>query len=91
MGLFWHSYSIGIVPDLWKSALIHPIPKKGDGSDPSNYRPIAIPSLLSKVMESIVNSQLLVYLEDHRLINDRQYGFRHGRYTGDLLVYLNHR
>ena len=37
---------------------IRPIPKKGDGSDPSNYRPIAITSLLSKVMESIINSQL---------------------------------
>ena len=43
-------------------------------------------------MESIINSQLLIYLEDHRLIiiNDRQYGFRHGRSTGDLVVYLTH-
>ena len=42
-------------------------------------------------MESIINSQLLAYLEDHRLINDRQYGFRHGCSTCDLLVYLTHR
>ena len=57
------SYLVGVVPDSWKSALIHPIEKKGDGSDPSNYRPIAITSLLSKLMESIINSQLLVSLE----------------------------
>ena len=68
--LFRHSYSVGVVPDSWKSGLIHLIPKKGDGSDPSNYRPIAITSLLSKVMESIINSQLLVYLENHRLMTD---------------------
>ena len=42
-------------------------------------------------MESIIKSQLLVYLEDHRLINNRQYGFRHGCSTGDLLGYLTHR
>ena len=42
-------------------------------------------------MESINNSQLLVYLEDHRLINNGQYGFHHGCSTGDLLVYLIHR
>ena len=42
-------------------------------------------------MKSIINSQLLVYLKDHRLINDRQYDFRHGRSTGDILVYLTYR
>ena len=41
-------------------------------------------------MESILNSQLLVYLQDHRLINNRQYGFRYGRSTSNLLTYLAH-
>nr|CAH7712389.1 unnamed protein product [Callosobruchus chinensis] len=30
------------------------------------------------------------YLELHHLINDRQYGFRHQRSTGDLLAYVTH-
>ena len=30
-------------------------------------------------------------MEDYRFINDRQYGFCHGRLIGDLLVYLTHR
>ncbi|CAF4943736.1 unnamed protein product [Pieris macdunnoughi] len=42
-------------------------------------------------MESIVNCQLLRYLEGHQLISDYQYGFRRGRSAGDLLVYLTHR
>ncbi|XP_052750997.1 uncharacterized protein LOC128200723 [Galleria mellonella] len=89
--LFTISYSTGQFPSTWKTTLVHPVPKKGDKSDPSNYRPIAIASLLSKVMERIVNAQLLKYLEDHDLLSDRQYGFRHSRSTGDLLVYLTHR
>ncbi|CAK1584849.1 unnamed protein product [Parnassius mnemosyne] len=89
--LFRYSYSQGVVPNSWKTALVHPIPKKGDRSDPSNYRPIAITSLFSKIMESIINCQLMRYLEDHQLISDRQYGFRRGRSAGDLLVYLTHR
>ena len=46
---------------------------------------------LSKVLESIINSQLFVFLEDHRLINVSQYGFRRGRSTSDPLVCLTHR
>ncbi|CAF4908224.1 unnamed protein product [Pieris macdunnoughi] len=89
--LFRYLYTLGTVPKCWKIASIHPIPKKGDRSDPSNYRPIAITSLFSKIMETIINSQLLRYLEGHQLISDSQYGFRRGRSAGDLLVYLTHR
>ncbi|XP_047543257.1 uncharacterized protein K02A2.6-like [Vanessa atalanta] len=89
--LFRQSYAFGVVLKSWKTALVHPIPKKGNRSDPSNYRPIAITSLFSKVMESIINCQLLRYLEEYQLISDRQYGFRRGRSAGDLLVYLTHR
>ena len=33
--LSWHLYSVGVDSGLWKSALIHPIPKTGDGFDSS--------------------------------------------------------
>lgn len=62
------------------------IPKKGIRSDPCNYRPIAITSILCKVMERVLNSKLRTYLEDNDLHSDRQYGFRRGRSTGDLLM-----
>ena len=76
---------MGIYPSKWKLAHVQPVLKKGDGSNPTNYRPISICSVLSKVIETIMNYQLLNYLETHKLINDRQYGFRHQRSTGDLL------
>lgn len=79
-----------MVPKVWKLANVQPVPKKGDRADPVNYRPIAITSILCKVMERVLNSKLLTYLEDNDLLSDRQYGFRRGRSTGDLLVYVTH-
>nr|CAH7729536.1 unnamed protein product [Callosobruchus chinensis] len=84
------SYSSGVLPKDWKSACIQPVPKKGSKADPSNYRRIALFSVISKVMEKCVNQELMKYLELHQLINDRQYGFRHQRSTGDLLAYVTH-
>lgn len=86
--LFQLSYDSGIFPDGWKSARVQPIPKKGSKTQPSNYRPVALLSVISKVMERIINSEILKYLEHHRLIHDRQYGFRRGRSTADLLSYV---
>lgn len=65
-------------------------PWKGDGIDSSNYRTIAITYLLSKVMERVVNTQLLDYLEDYQLISDRQDGFRRACRAGDFSVYFTY-
>ena len=43
---------------------------------------------LSKVFESILNKKILKHLSLHNLPSDRQYGFRQGRSTGDLLAFL---
>ena len=88
--LFRLSYEKGIFPDGWKAARVQPIPKKGSKTLPNNYRPISLLSTLSKVMEKLLNSQILNYLEKHKLINDRQYGFRHKRSTADLLTFVTH-
>ena len=76
-------------PSCWKFARIHPIHKKGDRSVPTNYRPISLVSCISKVFESVLNVQILKHLESNNLLSDRQYGFRKGRSTADLLAYLS--
>ena len=43
-------------PSSWKYALVQPVPKKGDRSNPSNYRPIALTSAAAKVFETLLNS-----------------------------------
>jgi len=88
--LYRLSLETGIVPKSWKLAHVQPVPKKGSRADPNNYRPIAITSILCKVMERALNNKLLAHLESNDLLSDHQYGFRRGRSTGDLLVYATH-
>ena len=47
--LFQLCLSTSTFPSCWKFAYIQPVPKKGDRSNPSHYRPIALISCLSKV------------------------------------------
>ncbi|KAL7634069.1 UNVERIFIED_CONTAM: hypothetical protein RMT77_015397 [Armadillidium vulgare] len=87
--LFRLCLSTSNFPSCWKRALIQPVPKKGDPSQPSNYRPISLTSVLSKVFESILNRKIWKHLNTSNLISDRQYGFHKKRSTGDLLSLLS--
>nr|CAH7756697.1 unnamed protein product [Callosobruchus chinensis] len=49
--LFRMPYSSGVFLKDWKSACIQPVPEKGSKADPSNYRTIALLSVIGKVME----------------------------------------
>ncbi len=86
--LFQLRLSTSTFPSCWKYAYVQPVPKKGDRSNPLSYRPIALLSCLSKAFESILNKKLLKHLSTSDLLSDRQYGFRKGRSTGDLLAFL---
>ena len=89
--IFHLSYKKGIFPKCWKASNIHPIPKKGDHSDPSNYRPIAIIPVIAKVFERYVNHNIKEFIEASKIVDDKQYGFRSNRSTGDLLAYVTHK
>ena len=49
--LFTRSLNTGTLPEDWLTANITPVYKKGSRSIPSNYRPISLTSVCSKVME----------------------------------------
>jgi len=71
----------GSFPEVWKKARVVPVFKSGKTSLPENYRPISIVPVLSKILEKAVHHQLSLYLEDNKLLSDRQFGFRHKRST----------
>ena len=48
------SFEEGIFPDIWKFANVIPIFKKGDKSQPSNYRPVALLCFIGKLQERTV-------------------------------------
>ena len=56
----------GCVPDDLKVARVTPIYKSGSKDDFSNYRPISILPICSKIMEKIVHKQLYVYVSDNQ-------------------------
>ena len=58
--LFRLCLSSNTFPSSWKFALIQPVPKKGDRSLPSNYRPIALTSTISKIPQSVINKIFLI-------------------------------
>ena len=66
----------GIVPDAWKHAIVVPLHKKDDVNNLSNYRPISILPILSKVLEKIIAKQLFCYLDSNSLLSKTQHGFR---------------
>jgi len=77
--IFQKSYAEGKIPNDWKLADISPIFKKGSKSEPGNYRPISLTSVVSKVMESIIKEEITDVLTDRDWISHNQHGFTHGR------------
>ena len=89
--LFNISIRLGEIPDEWKVARITPIPKGGNASDPGNYRPISLLSILSKLLEKHVRNLLVKHFEEHCPFSVQQWGFTPGKSTtGALLAATNH-
>lgn len=80
------SLSSGQFPTAWKQAFIIPIPKNSNPSDFSHYRPISILPFLSKVLERVVQYQMLRFLRSHQLLNPFQSGFRPAHSTCTALI-----
>ena len=54
-----HVLETGIFPDDWKKAKVHPIFKSDKRNILSNYRPISILPAISKIIESVMYTQVL--------------------------------
>ena len=57
------SIKSGRIPSAWKASIIVPIPKGPSNTDPSNYRPISLLSVISKMLEKIICDRVLRNLE----------------------------
>ena len=92
--LFTLSLSKGKFPKLWKTAGIVPIPKSTNKnkSDPTEYRPISLLSIVSKLLEIIFHSILWEHLVEYIYapISDMQWGFQKSRSTTSLLLHTIH-
>lgn len=74
--IFKISFECGKLPIKWKEANVTPIFKnKGKRSEPINYRPISLTSVVCKIMEKLVKTSMMIHLEEHKLLSTHQHGF----------------
>ena len=84
------SIATSTFPKIWKFAKVIPLLKSfsADPLLPKSYRPVALLPILSKVLEKIVFSQLVQYLEDNNLIHPNLHGSRSAHNTSTALIQL---
>src|SRR6218665_2477967 len=77
--IFNKSMQTGDVPQEWGDALIVPLFRNWNRSDPCNYRPVSLTSVVCKVMERIVKNYVVEHLNEFNVIRGSQHGFTRGR------------
>ena len=80
--LFNLSFETGQTPQEWRDAPVTPIHKKGTKSSPTNYRPISLLPVVSKVQEQVVYNRLYSHIQQH--LPTHQSGFRQRDGTAEL-------
>ena len=73
LSLFRLSINTSRVFTSWKTARLTPVHKKDDETDCSNYIPISLLSVPSKILESLVNDTIVCHVyKANNLVTDKQ-------------------
>ena len=83
---FNESITLGIFPNKLTHAKVIPIHKKGSPTDPSNYRPISLLSVFSKIFEKLMYQRLYGFLNNFDIFYPLQFGFREKPSTNHALI-----
>ncbi len=76
-------------PEEWEIRLLSILPKKGDLSNPGNYRGIMMLEVAYKVVANILLTRLKPMKESVQLDHECQHGFRKMRGCVDYIFTLN--
>ena len=82
------SISHGIFPNACKVGKLKAISTTGKKVDPSNYRPISLLPLISKIIEKVVHDQENEFLSVNKILYNYQSGFRTNHSTNLCLSFL---
>ena len=86
VNIFNLSLAHGIFPDNLKIAKVIPLFKSGSKKLLTNYRPISLLPIFSKLLEKIVHKQVFNFLEINSIIYESQFGFQKGKSTLHSLI-----
>ena len=79
--IFNESFFTGTFPDLMKLAMITPTYKGGSRLEASNYRPVSVLPIFSKILEKLMQKRLTKYLYQKNIIYEHQFGFQKNKST----------
>ena len=79
------SFSNGIFLANLKTANVSPIFKKDDHTSCSKYPPISLLSNISKIIERLIHSRLMTFLNANEILYERKFRFRHNHSTTHAL------
>ena len=82
------SITKGIFPNELKVARVIPLFKSGDETSFSNYRPVSVLPLFSKILERLMYKRLLSFINKNKLLYNYQFGFRKDHSPNLALIYL---
>jgi hypothetical protein len=78
----------GIFPDVLKLAKVIPIHKSNDHANVSNYRPISLLSVFSKIFERVVYNRIFDHLTKNNFFYPKQFGFQKNLSTEHAIIEL---
>ena len=88
--LFRNCFEASTFPDEWKKGNVIPVYKKGDKQIVSNYRPISLLPIFSKIFEKIIFDAIFNYMNTNNFLNSNQSGFRPGDSCVHQLISIVH-
>lgn len=74
--LFNNCMNSGTFPDMLKIAKVIPLHKGGEINDITNYRPISLLPVFSKIFEKLLHKRISDFFEKHNVIYKKQFGFQ---------------
>ena len=88
--LFNKSISTWKIPKAWKVSSVIPIPKGSNPTSVSNYRPISLLPVISKLLERHIHYLISSHITIHYLIASQQWGFQPGKSAVSALIDVIH-
>ena len=76
------------IPNKWKIATVTPLPKSGDLTNVSNYRPISQLPIPGKILERLIHNNISQHLENNNILTEIQGGYRKSCSTLDTISKL---
>jgi hypothetical protein len=84
--LFNLSFESGTFPDKLKTAKVTPLFKSDDRRKITNYRPISVLPVFSKIIEKLMHSRIYNFLNKNNTLSQSQFGFRSNHSTAMALI-----